>query len=341
VAVALAFARAVASAALLLGIARGEEPAPALPPRPREDANWVDASHRFLESQLSGLTERLDSFFGDERTYDLEPAESFIRLRNELRIAQDRLFAFRLRALASLKLPALDRWLSNARVVASGESQAAPAPALSEDPANPAYSPGLKAEQANLELRLDLLHAPPTVVDIGSGVRLRLPPEPFVRSRLRRRLEPGLGVTGRFTQAVFWTNREGFGESTDLDLERPLGAHTLLRSGGEAALSEVSPGLAWAGELGVAREIESLRTAAYLAGAANGHTRPVARVDLYRTFLRLRRDFWRRWLFVELEPEVGWPWTPERGRHRVLAITVRLEVQVVGRGEDLPTPAAP
>jgi hypothetical protein len=326
--------RAAIAAGLLLGIARGEEPQRDSPPPPEpagEGGNWFDLSHRFLERELSGLTERVDDFFGDERDPELEAAGSFVHVRNELRIAEDKLLAFRVRALASVKLPALERWLANARLVASGESQAAPSPDLAQDPASPARSPSLRAEQAGLELRLDLYDAAPTVVDVGAGVRIRLPPEPFVRSRYRRRLEPGLGIAGRFTQSVFWTNRERFGESTELSLDRPLGPHTLVRSAAEAVLSEVSPGLVWSAEMGLLHELTALRTAAYLAEAATGHTRPAAQTDLYKTFLRLRRDVWRRWLFVEVEPEVGWPWTPGRGRHRVLAITLRLEVQIHGR----------
>jgi hypothetical protein len=334
-----------AAAGLLLGAAGATEPSPDSPPAepgeqpaPEEGGTWVDRSHRLLEKGLSGVTGRLDSFFEEERVPELEQATSFVHVRNELRIAEDRLLAYRVRVLASVKLPALDRWLSNARLVASGENQPAPSPELSQDPTNPAYSPSLKAEQANLELRVDLLDEPATVIDVGGGVRLRLPVEPFVRSRFRRRLSPGLGVSGRFTQSVFWTNREGFGESTELALGRQLATHTLLRAGGAAILTDVSPGLTWTGEMGVLHELTGVRTAAYLAGATNGHTRPVAMVDLYRAFLRLRRAVWRDWLFLELEPEIGWPATAERPRHRVLALTVRLEVQVEGRAEEPPAP---
>ena len=328
---------AAAAAGLLLGAAGAEEPAPG-PPPPQPDDTWVDRSHRFLEKELSGVTGRLDSFFGDERVPELEQASSFVHVRNEVRFAEDKALAYRLRVLASVRLPALDRWLSNARLVASGENQPPATPELSQDPANPAYSPSLRAEQANLELRIDLLDEPPSVIDLGAGVRLRLPPEPFVRSRFRRRLSPGLGVSGRFTQSVFWTNKEGFGESTELALARPLGAHTVLRAGGAAILTDVSPGLTWTGEGGVLHELQELRTAVYLAGAGNGHTRPSPVTDLYRAFLRLRRDVWRRWIFVELEPEIGWPATPEQPRHRVLALTVRLEVQVAGQVEPEPAP---
>lgn len=328
---ALAPAAAIA-AKLLLGAwgAAGPDEPPADATEPPADT-WVDRSHRLLEEGLSGLTGRLDDFFGDERVAEAEQASSFIHVRNEVRTAEDKLVAGRVRALASLRLPGLDRWLQNARLVASGESQASPSPDLSQDPVTPAYSPALRAEQAALELRMDLLDQPPSVIDVGAGERIRLPPETFVRSRFRRRLSPGLGVTGRFTQSVFWTNREGFGESTELSLARPLAARTLLRWAGAAVLTDVSPGLTFTGELGALREIQEFNTVAYLAVAANGHTRPVSTLDLYKAFLRLRRAVWRSWLFVEVEPEVGFPETPQRARHRVLALTLRLEVQLAGR----------
>ncbi len=328
---ALAPAAAIATKLLLgaWGAAGPDEPPPDATEPPAD--TWVDRSHRLLEEGLSGLTGRLDAFFGDERVAEAEQASSFIHVRNEVRTAEDKPVAGRVRVLASLKLPAMDRWLSNARLIATGESQPAPSPELSQDPASPAYSPSLRAEQASLELRVDLLNQPPSVVDVGAGERIRLPAETFVRSRFRRRLSPGLGVTGRFTQSVFWTNREGFGESTELSLDRPLAARTLLRTAGAAVLTDVSPGLTFTGEAGVLREIQEFKTVAYLAFAANGHTRPVSTVDLYRTFLRLRRAVWRSWLFVEVEPEVGFPETPQRARHRVLALTLRLEVQLAGR----------
>ena len=114
-------------------------------------------------------------------------------------------------------------------------------------------------------------------------------------------------------------------------MARPLAAHTVLRQNNGANLSEVSQGFEWYDELGLAQELPSLRAALWFAGSVASHTHPRTEVAAWRVYARARRDVWRRWLFLELEPEVAWPLDPVRGRIRVLALTVRAEVLFDGR----------
>jgi hypothetical protein len=93
----------------------------------------------------------------------------------------------------------------------------------------------------------------------------------------------------------------------------------------------------WGTELGLGHELTPLRTALYLGAGASGITRPAPDVILYRVFARVRRDVWRRWLFLELEPEVAWPLQPDGARPRRLALTLRVEVRFDGR----PAPPPP
>jgi hypothetical protein len=311
-------------------------PTPAEPTPPAQDGaapqGWIDESHAAIERRLGEITERIDGFFGDERSQDPDPerAGSVVRWRNEFRTAQDKTFSFRTSLSASVRLPATQRWLRGLRVVISGESQRDPNRALSDDPANPGFSPVVAAEQASLELRLPIVHADGTVLEAGTGVRLRIPPEPYVRTRLRQRVPLGLGVTLRLSPEVFWESHDGFGTASGVDLDRPLGAHTVLRWKNHAQLTEVSKGVEWGSELGLGHEIVPWRTGLYLGTAANGDTRPRAEALLYRVFTRVRRDVWRRWLFLELEPEVGWPLRPDGTRPRVLALTLRVDVRFDG-----------
>ena len=62
-------------------------------------------------------------------------------------------------------------------------------------------------------------------------------------------------------------------------------------------------------------------------------------VDVYRTYLRLRRDVYRKWIFVELVPEYQWPWTEVTG-HRIgfWDVAFRLEIQFQGRQALPPEP---
>lgn len=313
------------------------EPKPVAPPSPAQAASaegetWVDDSHRRLEQGLTDLTRYLDGIFGEDRRLDLEQPGTYLRWRNEVRLDDRRTWGYRTSARASLRLPGFKRWLKGLQLVFSGEGKGDPTLRRLEDPGNPGFSPSVRAEQANLELRIDFLRTPSTtVVQAAGGVRLRLPFEYFGAVRFRRRLDLGWKVTSRLTQEGMWTSRERFGEKTQLDFDRPVAAHTQVRWNNAGFITGVSRGYEWATEVGLAHDFQRLRTATYLGFAVTGFGVPKAEVELYRLHTRVRRDVWRRWLFLELEPEIAWPTTVELGRRQVLAITVRLDIILDGR----------
>ena len=296
-----------------------------------EGDTWIDESHRYVERELlSGLVWDLDSYFGEERPKD-EPAGSVVRWRTEWRADDRRHTGFRTSALADVRLPQAQRWISQTRLVFEGESTADPQRPYNESLGNPGFSPSLRAEQAHLELRQVLVKTPQTSFDAGAGIQLRILPDPFVQVRFRQHLDLGARFESRFGQTLFWRPRDGAGEASVLDFARPLASHTVARWNNGATLSQITSGLEWYTDLGVAQEIPALRAAVWVAGAVSGHTRPRGEVTGYRLYTRLRRDLWRRWLFVELEPELAWPLDPVLGRLRVFAATIRTEVLFDGR----------
>jgi len=316
---------------LVVSPARAQEQ-PSAPPA--EDQNLVDEGHALVQQGLAELALRLDAFFGEERRLELERAGSVLRWRNEFRSGEDRRFRYRTTVRASLRLPAAARWLSQANLVLTGETSPEPGGGLPEEPRAPSAAPSLAAERASLELRFHLLRTAATIIDTGAGLRLTLPLEPYLRLRLRHRQPLPLGVIGRATPALFWMQRQGLGASAALDLDRPLGRDTVLRWSGQGAVAQRSSGLEWGSELAVARLFPAARVAAALGGGASGRTRTAAEPLLYRIFARARRDLWRRWLFVELEPEMTWPLDPPRGRHQVVATTLRIEVHFEGAASE-------
>ncbi len=96
-------------------------------------------------------------------------------------------------------------------------------------------------------------------------------------------------------------------------------------------------------DLGEHRE----RVGAQLGFGISGATKAPAPIDIYRFYLRLRRDFYRKWIFFELEPQYGWPWDLVRKRHAEWAVALRLEIQFQGneaprvRAPDEPEPPEP
>jgi hypothetical protein len=146
-----------------------------------------------------------------------------------------------------------------------------------------------------------------------------------------------------------------------------------VRLGGSGLVSEGSAGFEWGAELALLAAFGQ-RVGGQFGAAVRGASRPaplasgVVPPDLerYRLYARLRRDFYRRWLFLEVEPEVAWPWddvvarelalapppgggfagiaTPldgPRGRHPVWGVTLRVEVQFHGEEAAPPPPPPP
>jgi hypothetical protein len=138
------------------------------------------------------------------------------------------------------------------------------------------------------------------------------------------------------------------------ELDRPL-KRVLLRLSGDATRSERSNGVEWGSEFAVVVPLPP-KSAAQVAVATGGATeawvavpdpvtgasrsRPVPQIDRTRVYARLRTDVYRRWLFVEIEPEVAWPWTPERKRYSAWGLAFRVEVQFQGK-EAPPKPPPP
>ena len=79
--------------------------------------NWVDSSHAYATDQAQALTEWMDSFFGDPN-YDLEKAESLLRLEWTNSWDEEDDYNANLRLRGKLQLPRLSKRLN---LVFSGE----------------------------------------------------------------------------------------------------------------------------------------------------------------------------------------------------------------------------
>lgn len=292
------------------------------------DNNWVDRTHSRVERNLFDVVVWFDHFFGDQRMVVTEQPEYFLRSTNELRWDEEERFSARSTIRASLRLPRLKkRW----KLVISGETRGDPNALVQEDPGNPGLDVTSQVRTGATELVYEILRTPRSSLDVGAGVRVKIPPDAFVRTRFQHARLIAFRTLGRFTGTAFWDARDGFGESNQVDFERWLALPTLLRWSNSFDISEKSNGWTWGTDLSLLHKI-SLKSAITFAAGVSGSTRPAWIAQNYRVLVRYRRNVYRKWLFLEGEPYIRWPRKEDGSRNAVWGATLRVEILFAGVG---------
>lgn len=303
-----------------------------VPPSEKQEAQehaWFDAGHAFVGRVFFGPVVKLDRFFSDETDLDPERAQSFARLRGGIKIRQDGKPIWSTDLLAQLYLPGVEKWLDRFRLVLSGVSDTTE-DTLTTDTAATAPLARRRIDPANLELRFGAYRGIRSSIDLGAGILFRLPPGAFTRARYRLAIPIDDLMVARLSYQVFWRTDMHLGTRLTSALEWPVTPSSMVRLGGTSQVAQrKTNGIEYGTELVFSHAFTPTAAVALGADAVGASRIPVA-FDRYRVFTRFRHDVLRRWLFVEAEPEVAWPWTEERGRYRAYGVTFRLEVQFEG-----------
>ncbi len=289
---------------------------------------FLDETHDRLERGILRRVIWFDNFFGRrDETEDPRQPDFLIRWRNSVRAEEGGEFKYRSSLLGRFVLPRINK---RVRLFISGETESEPQRArLPEDPGQPGFDRTLpNTRLVNLEVRYVMIENPILHLFAGTGVRIDFPVEFFTRTRIRYTLRPGEKYLARFEETLFWKSTdEGFGETTQIELDRQVGEKRVLRWTNSATITQESQGLEWGSELSWFREF-SPRSAITFAGGVFGDTEPVTEVETYRILARYRRNVLRPWLFTELEPEISWP--RDESFTSEYAFTLRLEVVFQG-----------
>jgi hypothetical protein len=305
----------------------GDAP-PSAPAGPDEDG-VVDRSHAFVSRQLVDSVAWFDQLFADERNADFQRNGSSVHVQLEVKPDSTGAVTPRLGLHLDLALPGLEGWFESLRLVVYAQSLTSEVLSAPEDHTTPPLSAAdTGTGRASAELRYDLLNLLFSHVDVGAGVRADVPPAAFLRTRWRSTVPLGLGALGRFTLAGFYDSALRLGSIGEATLERPFGRRFLLRWANLASVSEARSdlGFEWRSEASFTWALAPIR-ALRVGGGSTGVTRPLTYVNLSRVFVGFRRDLWRRWLFVEIEPDLEWQRDPLTGvRRRVAGIAFRTEV---------------
>jgi hypothetical protein len=303
-----------------------------VPVTPAADNGWVDRTHSRVERNLFSTAVWFDRFFGDDRMVATERPASFLRWKSELQWDEEEHYSLRGTVRASVRLPRMkDRW----HLMISSESRGDPNAIIPEDPGNPALDIGSRGRVSSTELVYDLFRTTRSILDVGAGVRVKIPPDAFVRTRFQYARPIALGILGRFTATAYWDALDGLGESNQVDLERWLAQPTLLRWSNSFEIKEKDNGWTWGTDLSLLHKL-SPKSAITFAAGVSGSTQPAWIAMNYRVLTRYRRNVWRNWLFLEGEPYIRWPRMEDGSRNPVWGATLRMEVLFAGVGPNPP-----
>ncbi|WP_262731127.1 hypothetical protein [Alloalcanivorax marinus] len=276
----------------------------------------VDRTHGWLSRSLCWPSRWVDGFFQDPLRENNEPAASLVRVTGEQVWRDDNEDANDVDVDARVWLPSAERRLS--LLFRSRDEDRDDQPVARD-------LPGTEDEggfRGALRWVVDRTDAMDLDVDVGARSDLTT----FVRARYRR-LYPLANQSAwlRYTQRLYWEDPDGWGSRSLVELDRPLAPDTILRFSTEVRYTEEfnqeGTGLGLFQGVNLFKQLGH-QSALNLGLGVGGRSKPGV-VDNYRLYARYRRNLWRPWLFVEMEPFVLWP--REQDYQGVHGVVLRLE----------------
>ena len=283
-------------------------------------ADWWDRMHGYINENLCIPVAWFDGFFGDERSEELSPVNTYFRWRTTVRWDELEGTELSTRFHADVKLP---RASSQLRLLISREDDLDDL--IDQDDINDTDN----SPSTQVGLRYTVLTQPQQRFTVSAGVHTGFPPDPFVRGRYRYVHPLGERTQFRVTETAYWEREDGFGLNNRLDWEWYYQPQTLIRWTGSATVSEVSEGVDWSSALTAFHQLDTRRALRWEAGI-NGHTEPDdddAKIEEYYVNMRYRFNYFRSWLFFELQPEVAWPTDDYGDREFSMRFLTTLEIQ--------------
>jgi hypothetical protein len=286
----------------------------AAPPDPNEPPeNWVDSSHSYATEQAQALTEWMDNYFG-EPNYEIEAAESLVRIDFTTDWDQEDGTNNNVRLRGKLQVPRISKRLN---LVFSDES-------------GDELDPG--EDQRKLDDSFGLLYrvseGKHSRFDLTMGISWN-----HVRPGVRYRYQGALSdiTTYRFTQRLQYENSEGGYATSQIELNRVLGENTVLRWNNRGVYGQETDGTEWISRLSLFQRHKTARKRRELGinyfGAINGVTDPESYVKNYRLGVLFRRQVYRDFLFLELEPAYNYrKRQPDEKRQFAWSIALRFQI---------------
>jgi len=294
------------------------------------DNAWLDRSQAYVSKSVCGVAIWFDRFFTDERD-EAENVNRYVRMINS--VYWDKLDGFdgTVRLNARIEFPKFKKKIN---ILLQSESDNDATDVLSQgtdtnvgQPIKPlSVDP---TQRTTVDVRWNVLQQRDSSFSLSAGLRVN-PISPRLRGRYRYTHSLSERALARFTQNLYWEYREGYGESSRLDLERLLNKRTLLRGSVTGGTTEVSAGFEWSSDVSLFHHLDASRALAWVTwvkGASDPKYDKGSGIQEYGTSVRLRQNFYRPWLYFELEPYFARRLQDDNQFANAPGIILRLEIQ--------------
>ena len=268
--------------------------------------DWLDKPRDYLSERFVSLSNRVDRFFTDERVFQ-ESRTSYLRFYGDLVLKKSGSSDFNPQLQAKVILPALEKRLhilleSDSNI--TGEVPTAAVPTQSGAP---------KVNVPNdfrAAVQVQVADTPRWNINTDAGLRfhgLTLPP--FARVRASR-VQTVRQWQLRFTEAVYWYEQSGMGESTQFDADYKFNDRYLGRSRTQAIWSDHDQRFDYEQSFYLFHPIDESHALSYGA-SIYGQSQPNTHVNDYALSATWRTRVHREWLFFDIQPGLSWPETDD------------------------------
>ncbi|EED31435.1 conserved hypothetical protein [gamma proteobacterium NOR5-3] len=277
-------------------------------------ASWVDSSHEYATNRAQALAQWMDDFFGAP-VRDAERADTFVRaiFLNDWDERDGHDVKVRLRGQVSL--PKISERVD---LVFSGEESEQ---TLTEEE---------RAQENDVGVRFNFRDSRRTRLDATLSVRSGPALLPGVRFRYQQPITDNSWA--RFTQRLQYHTEDGYRSLSNFDVNRILDDKSLLRWNGRIRYREEKE--FWDYNTGITYrrwldDHEKFPSAIEYFVAVSGRDQPENFETNYRLGFLYRKQFFRQFLYYEIEPSYNWRRDQyEEKREGVLGIVFRLEVML-------------
>lgn len=263
----------------------------AVPQDPNEATeSWVDSSHGYATDQAQALSEWMDSFFSVP-DYEVEQPESQLRLDFITDWDEQEGTNYNARLRGKLQLPGLSKRLNLVFSDDSGDD-------LNVDTNNNDD----RNQDNGVSFLYEVAQTKRSRLDLTMGIRWNQ-----LRPGVRYRYGGTLGELSsyRLTQRLQYDSSDKFYATSQAELNRALSQNSIVRWNNKAVYGEETKGVEWVTRLSVFERHKTYNRRHELGinyfTAINGVSDPDY-VKNYRVGVLFRRQVFREYLFLELEP---------------------------------------